>query len=64
MSIGKSEKADKNPATGFIKVKVSISIDPALLESIDFLAVDKRRSRSSMIELLLAHGLVAEATGK
>jgi len=58
------DKNDPDPATGIRRTPVSITLPPQLLEAIDYLAAKQKRSRGNMIEVLCAHGLVAECSGR
>jgi metal-responsive CopG/Arc/MetJ family transcriptional regulator len=50
--------------TGNRRITVSINLTQNMLEAIDFLANEQKRSRSNMVEVLIAHGLVMDASGR
>jgi metal-responsive CopG/Arc/MetJ family transcriptional regulator len=54
----------KDPATGVKRLAIAITIHPDLLEAIDYMANQQNRSRSNMIEQLIQHGLVSEASDR
>ena len=60
----KSEKTEMPEPNGQRRVLVTASLHPSLVDAVDFLANEQHRSRSNMIEVLIQHGLVAEASGR
>jgi hypothetical protein len=59
-----NESFEKDPLTGNRKVTVSVQVAPETLEVIDQLAADQQRSRSNMVSLIIALGLVAHASNR
>lgn len=47
-----------------MKVNTSITIEDAILDAVDKMAENERRSRSSMIEVLLSRVVKVEKNGK
>jgi hypothetical protein len=58
------KNAAADAASGTVRIPVSVTLPTMLLEAIDYLAGLQKRSRSNMIEVLISHGLVAEASGR
>jgi metal-responsive CopG/Arc/MetJ family transcriptional regulator len=58
----KNKVLDAN--TGASRLPITITLPDTLIEAIEHLAKLQRRNRSNMIEVLVCHGLVAEASGR
>ena len=60
----KAEQPEMPEPNGQRRIMVSVSLHPSLIDAVDFLANEQHRSRSNMVEVLIQHGLVAEASGR